>query len=108
MKNDIETILESFIKNEIAATDSRLAAIRSFVETLRGELLSYAQNVPVSQSEKESMAKVLKLFKSMISTYDDELKLLIVKREKMLDHLLSVRSVVTHLTPMRESELRIN
>mgnify|MGYP003623402936 FL=1 len=69
------------------------------METLRTELVSYSSKIPEDPSEKKYIMMVLQLFKDMIRTYDDEIKVLTAKREKMLEHLLNVRSVVTYLKP---------
>jgi hypothetical protein len=109
MNKTIETVLESFIKNEIAATDSRIVAIRTFLDTLKAELFRYTTNIPSDPIERDHFAMVLKLFRSMISTYDEEIQMLILKRERMLDHMLNVRSVVTHLQPKSDvNDLHIN
>ncbi len=102
MNNRIESILELFIKSEITATDDRIAAIRAFVNTLKGELLSYTGNIPTEPLEKEYFSNILKLFRSMISTYDEEIQLLITKRERLLEHLLSIRAVVSYLRPHKD------
>ena len=99
MSKKVESILENFINNEINATEQRITAIRTFVETLRTELVSYSSKIPEDPSEKKYIMMVLQLFKDMIRTYDDEIKVLTAKREKMLEHLLNVRSVVTYLKP---------
>jgi DNA repair ATPase RecN len=109
MSKNIETVLESFVKGEIAATESRIVAIRTFLDTLRAELFRYTSEVPTDPADKAHFAMILKLFKSMISTYDDEIQMLIAKRERMLDHLLNIRSVVTHLRPKNDmTDLHIN
>ncbi|MDR2870864.1 MAG: hypothetical protein LBV04_10475 [Deferribacteraceae bacterium] len=110
MDRRVETILEEFINNEIAATDQRIAAIHTFVETLRAELAAHAARVPEDAADKKYIMMVLKLFKEMIQTYDEEVIVLTTKRSKMLDHLLSARSVTTYLNPNTEQQnnLHIN
>ena len=103
MSKRIESILELFIKSEITATDDRIAAIRTFVNTLKGELLSYTWNIPTEPSEKEYFLRILKLFRSMISTYDEEIRLLIVKRERLQEHLLSILTTVSCLFPQSDN-----
>ena len=109
MSKTIETVLESFIKNEIAATDSRIVAIRTFLDTLKAELFRYTANIPSDPAERNYFTMILKLFRSMIATYDEEIQMLIAKRERMLDHMLNIRSVVTHLRPKNDvNDLHIN
>jgi DNA repair ATPase RecN len=99
MSKKVENILESFINNEIVSTEQRIAAIRAFVETLRTELATHAAKIPTDPADKKYITTVLKLFKEMIQTYEDEVKVLTLKREKMLEHLLNARSVATSLVP---------
>ena len=99
MGKKVETILETFINNEIYSTEQRIEAIRAFVHTLRAELTAHAAKLPDDPSDKEYFLMVLKLFRSMINTYDEEITVLNLKRERMLEHLLNVRSVVAFLQP---------
>lgn len=108
MNKKIESILETFTYNEITATDSRIAAIYTFVETLKAELRVYAGEIPTDPVDKEYFSMILKLFKSMISTYDEEIKLLKAKREKMQEHLSTIHSVVAYLQPAGPADLHVN
>jgi hypothetical protein len=110
MNRRVEAVLENFIKNEISATDGRISAIHSFVETLRGELTSYSVKMPFESEERKYFMMVLNLFHDMINTYDEEIQLLMAKREKMHDHLWQVRAVVAYLNPFPDSvtDLYIN
>lgn len=108
MNRRIETVLEAFIKSEITTTDNRISAIRVFVDTLKAELLSYTNNINTDPGDKEYFTMVLRLFKSMIATYDDEIQILMAKRAKMLDHLLGIRSVVTQLRPLSDTPSNIH
>jgi hypothetical protein len=99
----VEAVLENFIKNEISSTDGRISAIRAFVNTLRGELASYSARMPLETDERKYFMMILSLFHDMITTYDEEIRLLIEKREKMLDHMLQVRTVTAYLNPFPDS-----
>ncbi len=97
MDNRLEAVLEVFIKNEIKTTEERISAIRTFVDTLRAELVVYSTKNPAETNDKRYFSMVLNLFQNMVGTYDEEVQLLIRKRDKMLEHLLHIRSVATHL-----------
>ncbi|MDR2105748.1 MAG: hypothetical protein LBP51_08355 [Deferribacteraceae bacterium] len=99
----VEMVLENFIKNEISSTDGRIVATRSFVNTLRGELASYSARMPFETEERKYFMMILTLFHDMINTYDEEIELLIDKREKMLEHLMNVKSVTAYLNPFPDS-----
>jgi hypothetical protein len=99
----VEAVLENFIKNEISSTDGRISAIRSFVNTLKGELASYSARMPFEADERKYFMMILSLFHDMITTYDEEIRLLMEKREKMLDHMLQVRTVTAYLNPFPDS-----
>jgi hypothetical protein len=95
----VETVLENFIRNEISSTDGRISSIRSFVNTLRGELASYSARMPNETDERKYFMMILSLFHDMITTYDEEVEILMEKREKMLEHLVHVKTVTTYLNP---------
>jgi hypothetical protein len=99
----VEAVLENFIKNEITSTDGRIMAIRSFVNTLRDELASYSARMPIEKEERRYFMMVLSLFHDMITTYEEEIQLLMEKRGKMLDHLVQVRTVTAYMNPFPDS-----
>lgn len=110
MNKKLETVLETFIKNEISATDSRIEAIRTFLNKLKAELVVYSAKIPADVQDKRYFSMVLTLFHNMLNTYDEEVKQLMHKREKMLEHLTQVRTVSAYLRPAEDhnNNLHIN
>jgi hypothetical protein len=91
--------MESFVRNEIAATEERLAVIRSFMDRLKFELAAYASDIPLAADERENFTMVLGMFRNMLTTYDEEVQMLVRKRERLLEHLMEIRLVTPYLKP---------
>ena len=96
----IESIMENFVKNELSSTETRIGAICIFMDRLKSELIVYAANIPSEPEEQAHFRTILEMFRNMISTYDEEIKLLIKKRDRLLVHLSEIRVVAPLLRPM--------
>lgn len=88
-QNTIDTILEEFLKREVAATDERIASIRHFVNALQNEVAGYTAS---SFDEKSQLGRteLAKLIDDMTGIYSEELALLATKRSRIYAHLTSV------------------
>lgn len=90
----IDQVLESFIRNEIQATEARLHSISELIEAFEREIERYQSVVLPNARPKVQKDMIIKLFNEMIEMYSAEKQALVKKRLRMVDQLSNVQFIL--------------
>lgn len=87
----LNKILEEFLKSEAETTDSRIVAIRYFLTVLNESVEKYIASKPTSE-EAETRIRLSQIIDGMAEIYQEEISNLLLKRGKLQEYIIYVKN----------------